>query len=182
MATGVLQTPQNEIYVRMLMNGPRLTMHLSWVFLVLQQWDQKESNQCTWQLHALSRAVSISTSVAFVKEKIGASIEDSFPALLGKDLSCASAYLELEEQTSRGRPMESAERWLTRLAWPVGKETARYLWESSEIFFEAGRLDPARQIWTRLSKEDYKAFPEYTYAGIRLDPNRTELESLWGPK
>jgi hypothetical protein len=163
-----------------LINGPHLSLHLPWIFLILEQWNQKETNTCTWQLHVLSRAAFQSASVAFAKEKVTKRLSMDFPSLLEKDPACAASYLELEQKTEQTQPAVYAKKWQSRLNWPASREVAYYLWQASEMSFTAGDVDEAQRIWSLLISKTYKAYPEAAYASIRLDPKRTELESLWG--
>ena len=179
LAVQINQTTQNEMYLRMLINGSRLAENIAWIFLVLENWNAKEKNLCSWQLQALSRGILVPVTVGVVRKKLESSIQKNFPLLQLKDPACSSAYLSLEQQADQVDPARYAKKWLERLTWPVGKEIAQYAWQASETLFSAGDKKAAQEIWTRLGKEDYKAYPESTYAAIRLNPTRTELESLW---
>ncbi len=149
--------------------GPLVDLARSWSATDL-------GNMCLYEFPLVARTMS-----GLPQERVRAlareMIDRTLPALLQKDESCASSLLEMEARL--WDPASLAAMWRARLQWPMTQPVLAQIWSVAEALGQAGDRKGAEEFWKVLSEKAPKGSVESGLAKARLDPTRTEFESLW---
>lgn len=187
----IAMDPLPDRYIARIMSTSATKYHLGWIYKLAYMWGGKNSDSvCSFVYPILSRwfqsgdVTSFSTTLGS-NRKVGLDvhvkrlIDEQFPGLLSKNESCAGSILDLEAKILDQKYAEIGKRYLARKEWPMQGAFLEHYWTIAEISESRGDKVLARSLWQVISDKAPKESAEFNFARNRLDPKKTEFESLW---
>lgn len=168
-------------YLSRILNSPKATDQLLWVLRAVELWTEKEKDRlCAVTFPLVTRIYETrkdTPAIKEVKKHLDSVMTNDWPDLLAADSSCAQSWLDLEARVLS--PAELNKNYSKRAEWKLTGAWLERMWQYSESIEKAGKHEDARALWQRIVKEGPADSFEVKMAKTRLDPNRTEFESLW---
>jgi tetratricopeptide (TPR) repeat protein len=151
-----------------------------WMMNIADTWSTKdEEGLCSVIFPLLSRVTADRHASAqaknSVRDRIRSRKDDEILAL--KDSGCKQSWIDLEARVLAKPDLER--KYAARASWPLEGPWLERQWTWSEELNARGRLDEAKSIWQRIAEKAPAASFEAKMAKTRLDPRKTEYESLW---
>ena len=169
-------------YLGRVLASPKAASAYPWVLKVQDQWTKGDSDSgCTVLFPLLSRIQSDKKSRLALKSETIRRTKDygdnHLLELREKDPACFQSWIDLE---ARVLPIAVLEKsYESRKDWPLSGPWLERSWTWSEELNIRGKAKQAREIWQKIADSAPKESFEFKMAKTRLDPTKTEYESLW---
>lgn len=180
-------TENMERYLHRLLATKTGGIHSPWVYNVAYFWSQADEKYlCSVSYPVLSRWQEAKGSSPAMqkqlKEKLASVVKDHFPKLLAANESCASSILDLESKVFEKDVTTLAGFYLQRKEWlGAGPQGAllQLFWHVAETASATGHRETSRELYKIIQEKAPPESPESKFAKSRLDPKKTEFESMW---
>jgi tetratricopeptide (TPR) repeat protein len=151
-----------------------------WMMNIADSWSAGDEDAlCSVIFPLLSRVTADRHSTAQAKnavlERLTSRKDDEISAI--KDSGCKQSWIDLEARVLGKKVLEK--KYAARAAWPLEGAWLERLWTWSEELNTQGRREDAKSIWKRIAEKAPSDSFEAKMAKTRLDPRKTEYESLW---
>ncbi len=151
-----------------------------WMMNIAETWSTREENAlCSVIFPLLSRVANDRNATTRAKnnarDRIKARSDADIAAI--KDPSCKQSWIDLEARVLTQRDLE--QKYASRLTWPLEGAWLERQWTWSEELNSLGRREEAKVVWKRIAEKAPAESFEAKMAKTRLDPRKTEYESLW---
>jgi hypothetical protein len=103
--------------------------------------------------------------------------DEKLQGILSKDKSCFQSWLDLETKILSSADLNK--KYDKRVDWKLEGPWLERVWAWSEDLNAKKTRQEAMAIWQRISEKAPQDSFEWRMAKTRLDPNKTEFESLW---
>ncbi len=169
-------------YLSRVLSSPRVATAYPWILRLQDQWGKNDpENGCAVLFPLLSRIQSDAKARKILSSDMQRRVtsfgEKSLSELKEKDPTCFQSWLDLEARVLS--PLDLVKLYTARKDWPMTGPWLERSWAWSEDLNSRGRSKDAREIWQKILDSAPKESFEYKMAKTRLDPARTEYESLW---
>jgi tetratricopeptide (TPR) repeat protein len=167
-------------YVARIYAAKDVSLAYPWLMDLAVDWSAGDENaQCSVIFPLLSRIMadkkSSAQARAAVRKRINELGDDVILAIKEKD--CQQSWIDLEARVLEKKDLEG--RYAKRLDWPLSGAWLERQWTWSEELNANGRRDDALSVWKRIAEKAPPDSFESKMAKTRLDPRKTEYESLW---
>lgn len=168
-------------YLSRILNSPKAKNEFLWLLRAVEKWAEKDDDRvCTVTYPLVAKIFEARKDAAAIKvvnDRIALAMDEKWPELLGKDPSCGQSWLDLE---THALPIDALQKlYAKRDEWKLTGPWLERVWQHSEQLEKLGRHDEALKLWTRIAAEGTPEAFEVKMAKTRLDPTRTEFESIW---
>ena len=153
-----------------------------WILKVQDIWTKSDKDApCTVLFPLLSRIDSdkraSSQLRADVKRRTREFGDTNLAGMKDKDPSCFQSWIDLEAKVLS--PSDLGPIYQKRQDWPLDGAWLERSWTYAEELNARGKRAEASKIWKEIAEKAPKDSFEARMAKTRLDPTRTEYESLW---
>jgi tetratricopeptide (TPR) repeat protein len=181
-AWGEKPSKEEVDYVGRVLASSRASSAYPWVLKLQDQWTKNDPESgCSVLFPLLSRIQSDKKARVLLKNELVRRTKEfgdsKLAELREKDPACFQSWVDLEARILP--PSKIDETYSARKDWPLTGAWLERSWAWSEDLNLRGKVKDAREIWQRIAESAPKESFEYKMAKTRLDPSRTEYESLW---
>lgn len=153
-----------------------------WIMKIQDAWYPiDEASTCQALFPLLSRVYEDRKSSSVSKKMVAVRVKDLPEGIVNKirstDAACFQSWIDFE-----GRVLSTGElqkKYTTRLEWPLEGAWLESVWTLSESLAKVENSREAAALWETIAKKAPKESFEARMAKTRLDPRKTEFESLW---
>jgi tetratricopeptide (TPR) repeat protein len=179
---GASPTERDVSYLGRVLVSNRVSSAYPWVLKIQDRWTKDDPVEgCSVLFPLLSRIQSDEKSAKVLAQdlaqRVGKFGKTHLEKLQDSDPSCFQSWLDLEARVLG--PDRLAEQYKDRQGWKLAGPWLERTWIWSEDLYARGKKIEAREIWKRIVDTAPKDSFENKMAATRLDPNKTEYESLW---
>lgn len=176
--------PKLDYFIDRILNSPGADDHYRWILGLSIKWAEADSGEvCRMVYPLLARSArdpqKFGVSEKDVKADLTAIMTKHLGELVQFKTNCAYSYLELEQNVYEDEPLVLYERLNSRDYLPMNEFVGSLTWNISEVLEAAGYRKQAAELWRKLRDSQAQGVREVTYAKLRLDKRRTEVEKLW---
>jgi hypothetical protein len=153
-----------------------------WVLNIQEAWFKlDEKNACESLFPLLSRVSGDKKSGVAAKKMVYMKVRNIAEDVVGKirtaDTSCLQSWIDFESKILTLGDLQK--KYAQRTNWPLDGAWLESVWTMSERLSGADQSKDAKLIWQRIVEQAPKDSFESKMAKARLDPKKTEFESLW---
>lgn len=167
-------------YLSRILNSARASDQLLWILRAVDEWSKKDEDRICTVIYPLVTKIAESRKDATARKEVKGRIQTAmkeWPDLADDDAACAQSWLDLEARTFAAADLQKA--YDERNDWKLEGPWLERMWQYSESLEKSGDHTQALKLWQRIAKEGTPDSFEVKMAKTRLDPNKTEFESLW---
>jgi tetratricopeptide (TPR) repeat protein len=152
--------------------------HLDWLYQRASALYRSNVEEICNRVYPLVAAMKPESSLRI--KALSTQLETHFPSILNTQEACGISFLDLEIHSYDTKIQELAFQYRqNRLNWPLSKALATIIWEVAERCAKKGLKSDAEELWRTIIEKAPQGTPERSFARIRLEKTRTELENLW---
>lgn len=175
-------TKEQADYLGRVLASRNVATAYPWILKIQDAWTKGDDQSgCSVLFPLLSRIhddkQSSPQSRAEVKRRTKEYGASELAKLREKDPSCFQSWLDLEAKVLS--PKELEKLYEPRGDWPLAGAWLERAWGFSEELNALGKRDAALKMWKVIAEKAPADSFEARMAKTRLDPTRTEYESLW---
>jgi hypothetical protein len=153
-----------------------------WIINIQESWFQlDEKTACESLFPLLSRVSedkkSGQNSKKMVYLKVKSISEEVIDKIRSSDPSCLQSWIDFESKVLTLADLQK--KYSLRSSWPLDGAWLESVWAMSERLGASDKDKDATAIWQRIAEQAPKDSFESRMAKTRLDPRKTEFESLW---
>jgi len=169
-------------YLARVMTTKDVAQAYPWILNIQDAWTKTDEDSiCTTLFPLLSRINSdkkanVLGRAAVYKRVLNLS-DEKVQGILSKDKSCFQSWLDLEAKILTSADLKK--KYDKRAEWKLEGPWLERVWAWSEDLNAKKTRQDAIPIWQRISEKAPHDSFEWRMAKTRLDPNKTEFESLW---
>jgi len=169
-------------YLKRVLTTRNVASAYPWILNLQEAWFKlDEKNACESLFPLLSRVSDDKKSGAAAKKMVYLKVKNIAEDLVGKirtaDGACLQSWIDFE---SKALTLSDLQRkYAQRTSWPLDGAWLESVWTMSERLSGADQSKDAMLIWQRIVEQAPKDSFESRMAKARLDPKKTEFESLW---
>lgn len=169
-------------YLSRVLASPEVTNAYPWILKLQDAWTEDDDDApCSVLFPLISRILADKKSspslrknvVDRVKQFTAENLED----LRESDATCFQSWLDLESKVLTTPDLEAL--YSKRASWPLAGPWLERTWTWSEELNSRGKKTEAAKLWQEIAAKAPPESFESRMAKTRLDPSRTEFESLW---
>ena len=153
-----------------------------WILKVLDAWTAgDDGSACSVLFPFLARIHSDKKSSSVARQEVYRRVKGIESAKIAmfkdKDNSCFQSWIDFESKVLSPADLET--KYSQRSEWALEGPWLERMWSWSEELSSRGRRDDAVKLWQKIAEKGTKDSFEARMAKTRLDPRKTEFESLW---
>ena len=169
-------------YLKRVLATRQVAVAYPWIMNLQQAWyTSDEKSTCESLFPLLSRVIEDKKSGVLAKNMAYGRIknisEEVINKIRGSDPSCFQSWVDLEGKVLELKDMQK--KYTLRGDWPLEGAWLDRAWALSEQLNQVKQRQQAVPIWQKIAEKAPKDSFESRMARTRLDPNKTEFESLW---
>jgi tetratricopeptide (TPR) repeat protein len=153
-----------------------------WILKVQDAWTAgDDTSACSVLFPFLSRIQSDKKATVAARQDVYRRVKEfesaKIAALKDKDKTCFQSWIDFESKVLSREDLRK--KYSQREDWALEGPWLERMWSWSEDLSSRGLRDEATRLWKTISEKGTKDSFEARMAKTRLDPRRTEYESLW---
>lgn len=169
-------------YVKRVLATSGVASAYPWLMNIQDAWYKlDERSTCETLFPLMSRVFEDKQSGHLARRLAQSRVKGLAEALIESirksDASCFQSWLDLEAKVLDVTDLQK--KYDARLAWPLEGPWLETVWTLSEQLNNKGKTKDATAIWQKIAEKAPKDSFESRMARTRLDPTKTEFESLW---
>jgi hypothetical protein len=169
-------------YVKRVLATSGVASAYPWLLNIQDAWYKAdEQSTCETLFPLISRVFEDKQSNTMARRLARSRVRGLPEALLENirkaDASCFQSWLDLEAKVLDVPDLQK--KYDLRAAWPLEGPWLETVWTLSEQLNNKGKTKDATTIWQKIAAKAPKDSFESRMAKTRLDPTKTEFESLW---
>jgi tetratricopeptide (TPR) repeat protein len=176
--------PKSEeaAYLKRILTTKDVASAYPWIINIQESWFQlDEKTACESLFPLLSRVSedkkSGQNSKKMVYLKVKSISEEVIDKIRSSDPSCLQSWIDFESKVLTLADLQK--KYSLRSSWPLDGAWLESVWAMSERLGASDKDKDATAIWQRIAEQAPKDSFESRMAKTRLDPRKTEFESLW---
>lgn len=169
-------------YVKRVLGTSGVASAYPWLLSIQDAWYKSdEQSTCETLFPLISRVFADKQSSQMARRLARSRVKSLPDSLLENvrkaDASCFQSWLDLEAKVLETPDLQK--KYEERVAWPLEGPWLETAWALSEQLNQKGKIKDATTIWQKIAEKAPKDSFEARMAKTRLDPTKTEFESLW---
>lgn len=169
-------------YVKRVLATSGVASAYPWLMNIQDAWYKAdEQTTCDTLFPLISRVFEDRQSSQIARRQARSRVKGLPEGLLENirkaDTSCFQSWLDLEAKVLD--ILDLQKKYDVRTAWPLEGPWLEAVWTLSEQLSNKGKVKDATAIWQKIAEKAPKDSFESRMAKTRLDPTKTEFESLW---
>ncbi len=172
---------EGKEFISRILSSSKAKQEFLWILRAAEKWAEKDEDRLcsvTYPLVAkIADARKDPAAVKVVHDRVALAMNEKWPDLLEEDAACAQSWLDLETHVLDTEALQK--KYTERTDWKLTGPWLERIWQHSEQLEKMGHHDDARKLWTRIAAEGTPDSFEVKMAKTRLDPTKTEFETLW---
>lgn len=174
--------PEEVGYLKRVLVTKDVASAYGWILNIQEAWFQlDEKSACEALFPLLSRISEDKKATESTKKIVYGKVRNLSDDLIGKiresDPSCLQSWIDFESKVLSLTDLQK--KYNERVKWPLDGAWLESVWTLSERLSANEKVEDAKVMWKRISEQAPKDSFESRMAKVRLDPRKTEFESLW---